>query len=71
VGVIASGSLLIAAEAADADQIVQALKANRIEAAVIGRATAKSEQPIVQLKRGDELHPLLTFSRDEIARLFE
>ena len=70
-GVIASGSLLIAAEAADADQIVQALESNRIEAAVIGQATARSERPVVWLKRGDELHPLPTFPRDEIARWFE
>ena len=70
-GVIASGSLLIAAEAADADRIVHALKANRVEAAVIGQATARSAQPMVKLKYGDELYRLPTFPRDEIARLFE
>ncbi len=70
-GVIASGSLLMAVESSGADPIVGALRAVQIEAAIIGRVIAKSDQPIVLARRGARLDPLRTFARDEIARLFE
>jgi hydrogenase maturation factor len=69
-GVIASGSLLMAVEAAEADRVVEQLRRESIEANVIGRVLARSKRPIVLEKRGEERHPLRTFARDEIARLF-
>jgi hydrogenase expression/formation protein HypE len=69
-GVIASGSLLLAVEAAEADRVVEVLHAESIEATVIGRVIDRSDQPIVLEKRGEERWPLRTFARDEIARLF-
>ena len=69
-GVIASGSLLIAVEAAYADQVASALQAAKIEAAVIGHVVAKSTQPTVMARHAATLKPLPTFPRDEIARLF-
>jgi hydrogenase expression/formation protein HypE len=70
-GVIASGSLLIAAEAADAGRIVETLRAGQVEATLIGRVTARSEQPIVTVKDENRVRLLPAFARDEIARLFE
>jgi hydrogenase expression/formation protein HypE len=70
-GVIASGSLLIAADMADVDAIVHALRTARIEAALIGHVIESSAQPVVRVRRGDELYSLRTFARDEIAKLFE
>lgn len=67
-GVIASGSLLIAADSSDADRIVEALHAAQIEASIIGQVVAKSDRPTVRTQRGDQLQ---AFARDEIARLFE
>jgi hydrogenase maturation factor len=70
-GVIASGSLLLAVEAAEADRVVEALRRDQIEAAVIGQVIARSDQPIVLAASGNQLEPLRTFARDEIARLFQ
>jgi hydrogenase maturation factor len=67
-GVIASGSLLIAADSSDADRIAGALRAAQIEASIIGQVAAKSDRPTVRTPRGDTLP---SFVRDEIARLFE
>ncbi len=67
-GVIASGALLIAVEAASADDVIGLLDAAQIEAAIIGRVVEKSDQPMLRTTRGE---PLRTFARDEIARLFE
>jgi hydrogenase maturation factor len=67
-GVIASGSLLIAVEAAGADEVIGLLAAAQIEAAIIGRAVEKSDRPVVRTKRGGLLR---AFARDEITRLFE
>jgi hydrogenase expression/formation protein HypE len=69
-GVIASGSLLLAVEAAKADRVVKALQSQSIEASVIGHVIEKSNRPIVLEIRGEERLPLRTFTRDEIARLF-
>ncbi len=69
-GVIASGSLLMAVGAAEADRVVEELRRESIEANVIGRVIDRSDRPIVLEKRGEERWPLRTFARDEIARLF-
>ena len=70
-GVIASGSLLMAVEAADGQRVVDALRAAQIEASVIGHVSGKSMRPIVLTRRGAVVSELRTFERDEIARLFE
>jgi hydrogenase maturation factor len=70
-GVIASGSLLIAADVVDARHIVTALRDANIDATVIGRVTGKSDEPTVYVKQRDELRPIPRFVRDEIAQLFE
>jgi hydrogenase expression/formation protein HypE len=69
-GVIASGSLLLAVAAAEADRVVAALQRNRIEAAVIGRVIDRSEQPGVLAEHAARCAPLRVFERDEIAKLF-
>jgi hydrogenase expression/formation protein HypE len=70
-GVIASGSLLIAADVVDARRIVTALRDANIDATVIGRVTSQSDEPTVSVKYRDELRPIPRFVRDEIAQLFE
>ena len=69
-GVIASGSLLVAVGAAEADRVVEALQSNQIEAAVIGHVVGKSDRPIVLTEFEDRCEPLRRFTRDEIAKLF-
>jgi hydrogenase maturation factor len=69
-GVIASGSLLLAVEAAEADRVVEALRRNQIGATVIGRVIAKSDRPIVLAEFEDRREPLRAFEQDEIAKLF-
>jgi hydrogenase maturation factor len=69
-GVIASGSLLLAVEAAEADRVVEALRGDQIEATVIGRVIARSDRPIVLAEIEGRIEPLRTFERDEIAKLF-
>ena len=70
-GVIASGSLLIAADVVDARHIITALRDANIDATVIGRVTGRSDEPTVYVKQRDELRPIPRFVRDEIAQLFE
>jgi hydrogenase expression/formation protein HypE len=67
-GVIASGSLLIACPAADTPRILQALNGADIPATLIGRAAEAGAG--CQLRTAQGTRPLPTFSRDEIARLF-
>ncbi len=69
-GIIASGSLLLAVEAAEADRVVEALRREAIEAHVIGRVIDRSDRPIVLAKIEDRIEPLRMFERDEIAKLF-
>lgn len=69
-GVMASGSLLMAVEAAEADRVVAALQRDQIEATVIGHVIDKSVRPIVVARFEDRSEPLRAFERDEIARLF-
>jgi hydrogenase maturation factor len=68
-GVIASGALLIATEAAFTPQILAGLNEAGITARVIGR-TLPSEAGR-WLVNGAESRPLPRFTRDEITRLFE
>ena len=67
-GIIASGSLLMAAAAGDAASIVAALESEGIAATVIGTVCEGHE---VLLRSNAGAAPLRQFSRDEIARLFE
>jgi len=69
-GVIASGSLLIAVGAAEADRVVEVLREDQIEATVIGRVIDKSDHPIVLAGFEDRREPLRPFEQDEIAKLF-
>ena len=67
-GIIASGTLLIAAAGRDAAAIVAALNAEGIAATVIGAVDA---EPGVRLRGEAGTRPMPQFARDEIARLFE
>ncbi len=67
-GLIASGSLLAAVAAEDADEMVRALQAANIPAKLIGTVR---ETPGVALHDDTGQHPLPIFARDEIARFFE
>ena len=68
-GVIASGAMLMAVEAGDAGAIVDALRAARIEASIIGQIVEPARG--VTLRDISGLRPLKTFARDEIAKVFE
>lgn len=68
-GLIASGALVLAAEAAGSENIVRALGSEGIRAAVIGQATEASSG--IKVRQPDGLYELPRFERDEIARLFE
>lgn len=66
-GLIASGALLLAVEAGDSAQIVAALKAQGIDAAVIGRVV---DGPVMVQARGDGgMNPLPIFEQDELTRV--
>jgi hydrogenase maturation factor len=67
-GTIASGALLIAAPPEDAVRIQQALQANNIGCAAIGRIVPPLKG--VLLDDGSRLQPLPQFVRDEITKLF-
>jgi len=68
-GLIASGALLLAVETRDARNIVRALEAEGIRAAVIGYMTDQANHILVRDSSGTRELP--RFERDEIARLFE
>ena len=68
-GLIASGALLIAVEAADAETVARALEAQGIRAAVIGQVTEVTHG--VKLHGPEGIRNLPRFERDEIARLFD
>jgi hydrogenase expression/formation protein HypE len=68
-GVIASGSLLIACPPSETEAILGALRREGIPAAHLGRAVEGG--PGCTLLGPDSSRPLPTFDRDEIARLFE
>ncbi len=67
-GLIASGSLLVVAPGALTRQIVAALAAARIDAAIIGTFVDAANG--IQLRRDDHGEPLPEFVADEITRLF-
>ena len=67
-GVIASGSLLVAVAPRDARAVIEALQAQGIAACAIG---VLRETPGVALCGGGDQRPLHKFARDEIAQLFE
>ena len=69
-GLIGSGSLLIAADRKRAESIVEKLKAEGIDAAEIG-AVMQRDRGCVLCSADGAPRPLPTFARDEIARLFE
>lgn len=78
-GAIASGSLLLTLDPGDAPRVCEALREAGVEAAVVGSVTPQEQGVVLRfLPEHDEAgvvqrHPreLPTFSRDEIARLFE
>jgi len=67
-GVIASGSLLMAAAPRRASAVIEALQAQGIAATAIG---VLRRTPGVALYDGNGRRPLRKFARDEIAKLFE
>jgi hydrogenase maturation factor len=69
-GLLASGSLLIAADPDRAGAITERLQAEGIAAAVIGRMVPAAEGCTIRLP-DQPPRPLPTFQRDEIVRLFE
>jgi hydrogenase expression/formation protein HypE len=68
-GLIASGSLLIALAPEDSPGVVECLQKAGIATSVIGKVVDRAEG--LQLMRQGKLEPLPIFERDEIARLFE
>jgi len=68
-GLIASGALLMAVEAADAENILRVLKAQGIRAALVGQVTEAACG--VKLHGSEGIRDLPRFERDEITRLFE
>jgi hydrogenase expression/formation protein HypE len=67
-GLIASGSLLMALAPEDSPRVVEALRRAGIAASVIGKVVDRAEG--LQLIQQGKLEPLPVFERDEIARLF-
>ncbi len=68
-GLIASGALLLAVAAGDADAVRKALDEAGINAARIGCVVEREEGSVLR-RAGDE-RPLPRFERDEIAQLFD
>ena len=67
-GLIASGSLLIAAPPGSAEPIVAGLRAAGVAAAAIGRLTPPEEG--LRLRRNGRDEPLPEFAADEVTKLF-
>ena len=68
-GLIASGGLLIALDPAASAAVVAGLRAEGIDARVIGRVLAPGEEVTIVRDGGREAMPV--FEADELARLFE
>jgi hydrogenase maturation factor len=68
-GLIASGSLLLAVPPDDADEIETALEAEDIAAARIGQVVEREEGVTLRGPEGSRALP--RFDQDEITRLFE
>jgi len=67
-GTIASGALLLAVDAAEADVVAAACRAGGVGCAVIGEVTRASQG--VTLASGGRTAPMPSFPQDEISRLF-
>jgi hydrogenase expression/formation protein HypE len=67
-GTIASGSLLLAVDPADAADVTAACRAAGIDCAQIGRVTEASKG--VSLATGGHARPMPTFPQDQITRIF-
>ena len=67
-GLIASGSLLIAVSPDDAGMVCDALQDQGIAARAIAQAVPASRG--VMIRRGDDVQPLPRYDQDEIARIF-
>ena len=67
-GLIASGSLLIAVDRGDSSRVIDALREQDVDAAVIGRITEKGAG--MKMKGPDGIVELPTFATDEIAKVF-
>jgi hydrogenase maturation factor len=67
-GTIASGSLLLAVDPADAERVTAACRGAGIDCAAIGRVTEPSAG--VSLTTGGHARPMPTFPQDEITRMF-
>jgi len=69
-GLIASGTLIVTAEAARANAVLERLRAGGVEAMAVGTVVPASHG--VRLVRADgRCEPLPVFARDELARLLE
>src|SRR5207244_13108734 len=66
-GTIASGSLLLAVDPADADAVIAACRGAGIACAAIGRVTPASEG--VRLVSAGIARPMTTFPQDEISKV--
>jgi hydrogenase maturation factor len=67
-GTIASGSLLLVVDPADAERVTAACREAGADCAPIGRVTEPSEG--VTLATGGHARPMPTFPRDQITRIF-
>jgi hydrogenase maturation factor len=67
-GTIASGSLLLAVDPADAPDVTAACRDAGIDCAQIGRVTEASQG--VTLATGGHPRPMPTFPQDQITRIF-
>ena len=67
-GTIASGSLLLAVAASDAERVAEACRSVGVDCTAIGRVTGASQG--VSLTSGGHPRPMPTFPQDEITRLF-
>ena len=65
-GLLASGSLLLAVSERSAEAVRRALVGQGVQASAIGRVTDASQG--MRLRAGDELRELPRFARDELAR---
>lgn len=68
-GLIASGSLLIAINPRDTQKVLEALKDNGIPAAKIGRILPKEDG--LKIKKRNKILELPVFKRDEITKIFD
>jgi len=68
-GLIASGSLLIAINPRDTEKVLGALRNNGVPAAKIGRILPKEHG--LKIKKSNEVLELPAFDRDEITKIFD